>query len=113
MKKISTLIMIAFVSLTFSSSHVSAQTNDASSASASVLVSIPVVKSESDIKIAELQLRLTELNSIDRSEMTSLEKKELRQEERSVRREIQENNGGIYISGGALIIIIVLIIIFH
>lgn len=109
MKKIALGLMIASLSLTCYSQQAKSQTNEVY-ASSSELASAPAVPS--DTRISDLQFRLTEINATDKSEMTSLERKDLREEERSIRRELKENNGGLYISGGALVVIIVLLIIF-
>ena len=112
MKKIALCLMITCLSLTFYSQQAKAQPNDAN-ATASSSVFAPEHTESSAAKVNALQLRLTGINATDKSDMTSLEKKNLRSEERTIRRELKENDGGLYISGGALIVIIVLLIIFH
>jgi len=54
-------------------------------------------------------LRLDELKSIDKSKLTSAEKKELRKEVRAIKKDA--SNNGIYISTTAIIVIILIIII--
>lgn len=111
MKKISILIMIAFISLSFITKHATAQSNDANSvAASSVVVAIPAETSGPDV--TAMQLRLTEINAIDKSELTTPEKKDLQKEEREIRKQLKESDGGLYISGGAIILIVILLIIF-
>jgi hypothetical protein len=55
--------------------------------------------------------RLDEINAMDKSKLTSSEKKQLRKEARSTKKEIQEVGGGVYISAGAIILILILLII--
>lgn len=56
--------------------------------------------------------RLNEIESMDKSEMTFQEKKELREETWSIKSSLHDGGyGGIYISVGALIIIILILII--
>ncbi|MBP6184296.1 MAG: hypothetical protein KA479_05100 [Saprospiraceae bacterium] len=55
--------------------------------------------------------RLDVIKSMDKSEMSSLEKKELRNETRNLKKELKRANGGIYFSAGAIIVIIILLII--
>lgn len=56
--------------------------------------------------------RLEEIKTLDRSKMTAAEKKQLRKEIKSSKKELHELGGGIYISVGAIILILVLLIIF-
>jgi len=66
--------------------------------------------------------RVETIKAMDRSEMSSLEKKELRKELRAIKSDLKEksksdansaaiNNGGVYLSVGAIIIIILLLIL--
>ena len=57
-----------------------------------------------------LMERLTEIKEMDKSNLTPLQKKNLRMEVRSIEKEMSVA-GGLYISGGALIILIVILII--
>ena len=45
------------------------------------------------------------------SKLKSSDKKELRKEARSIKRELKDISGGVYISAGALIVILILLII--
>ncbi|MDP2189084.1 MAG: hypothetical protein Q8J69_10420 [Sphingobacteriaceae bacterium] len=56
--------------------------------------------------------RLEQIKAMDRSEMSSAEKKELRQETKAIKKELKALGGGIYISAGAVIIILLLLILF-
>lgn len=55
--------------------------------------------------------RLEEIKAMDKSELNSSEKKELRKEVRKINAELRSTGNGIYISVGAIIIILLLIII--
>lgn len=69
---------------------------------------------EKKIESAEVKLlltRLDEIRNMDKSDMSSSEKKELRKEVRSIKRELKATGGGIYLSAGALIIIVLLLIL--
>ncbi len=57
-----------------------------------------------------LAVRLNEIKNMDRSNMSSSEKKALRKELRAMKRE-SRGNGGVYLSVGAIIIIIILLLI--
>nr|WP_315188111.1 hypothetical protein [uncultured Flavobacterium sp.] len=55
--------------------------------------------------------RLEEIKAMDKSELKSSERKELRKEVRKINAELRSTGNGIYISVGAIIIILLLIII--
>jgi len=48
---------------------------------------------------------------MDKSSLTATEKKDLRKELRSLKKEVRKNSNGIYISVGAIIIVILLLIL--
>lgn len=63
---------------------------------------------------AEVQIqinRLEEIKAMDKSNLNSSEKKELRKEVRTIKTSLRANNNGIYLSVGASIIILLLLII--
>ena len=55
--------------------------------------------------------RLEEIKAMDKSSMTSVEKKELRKEVRAIKANLKATNNGVYLSVGAIIIIILLLIL--
>ena len=55
--------------------------------------------------------RLEEIKAMDRSDMTRTEKKALRKEVKSIKKELATAGGGVYLSVGAIIIIILLLIL--
>ncbi len=59
----------------------------------------------------ELLLRLDEIHEMDKSDLNFAEKKNLRKEVKTIKSELKERGGGIYLSVGAAIIIIILLII--
>lgn len=69
-------------------------------------------KSAADIaQIKILTARLEEIKAMDKSNLGSSEKREMRKEVRSIKKQLSDIGGGVYISVGALIIIILLLII--
>ncbi len=104
MKKIAFCLMVACLSLTFYPLQSNAATIAASS---SLVVPKPVESAEAKA----LLLRLDEINAMDKSNLKPSEKKNLRIEVRSIKHQLTEMGGGIYISVGALIIIVLLLII--
>ncbi len=59
----------------------------------------------------ELLTRLNEIKNIDKSNLTRVEKKELRIELRNIKKEMKSSGSGVYLSVGAIIIILLLLII--
>ena len=63
---------------------------------------------------AEIQVmlnRLDEIKAMDKSNLTSEEKKELRKETKAIKSAVTANGGGVYLSVGAVILIVLLLII--
>ena len=55
--------------------------------------------------------RLHEIKDMDKSSLTSTEKKELRKEVKNIKKELKANSKGVYLSVGAIIIIVLLLIL--
>lgn len=56
--------------------------------------------------------RLAEIQSLDKSGMSRLEKKALRKEARSIKKSLREfSGGGVYLSVGALLLVILLLVL--
>jgi hypothetical protein len=74
----------------------------------------PKTKTAESEKAKTLVLRLNEINEMDKSNLKSSEKKELRREVREIKTELkatEARGGGVYLSVGAIIIIVLLLII--
>ena len=71
----------------------------------------PVNKTEvpKEVRAQQIEARLVEIRKMDKTNLSSAEKKELRKEVKDLRKEAR--NGGIYLSVGAIIIIILLLIL--
>ena len=72
-----------------------------------------MTEAQKEARVEEIKARVTEIKEMDRSQLSSQDRKELRQELRDMNKEAKAiGNGGIYISlAGILIIILVLILI--
>ena len=81
--------------------------------SANVMVGNPTEapKSSDPAKSEQLTSRLAEIKAMDKSELNFSEKRALRKETRSIKRELKDLNGGVYLSAGAIILIAILLII--
>ena len=62
-------------------------------------------------RASEMLQRLDVIKSMSKSELTRVEKRNLRKEVREIKKEMANNNGGVYLSIGAIIIIILLLIL--
>jgi len=62
-------------------------------------------------RVEEIKARVAEIKAMDKSQMTKVERKELRAELKSDRQEMRAMGGGIYLSVGAIIIIILILIL--
>jgi uncharacterized protein YfkK (UPF0435 family) len=73
------------------------------------IVNVETVKSE---KANVLTARLEVINAMDKSNLSSSEKKTLRKEVRAIKKELKAmGSGGVYLSVGALLLVIILLII--
>ena len=96
--------MTAFLSLTFVPTQLKAD-------SEKVQTSAAVTKASESAKAKVLLARLDKINEMDKSKMSSQEKLQLRKEVRSIKSQLKDLSGGIYLSLGAIIIILLLIIL--
>ena len=103
MKKLTMCLMAAFLSVTFIPIQ--------SKAGVATPTSIAVTKANEAAEAKVLLSRLDEIKAMDKSNLTSSEKKELRKEVRATRERLREVGGGVYLSVGAIIIIILLLIL--
>jgi hypothetical protein len=105
MKKIALcFIMALFLSLSFYPLQSYAAKNAAPS-------SLVVPKTAEATEAKTLLLRLDEIKAMNKSNLNSSEKKNLRKEVRSIKNHLRSISGGVYISVGALILIVLLLVI--
>ncbi len=69
----------------------------------------PTAETPKEILAKQINTRLMEIKTMDKSDMTKAEKKELKKEVKDLR--AKANSQGIYLSVGAIIIIILLLIL--
>jgi hypothetical protein len=72
------------------------------------------VKTETKLsaeEVSRLTKRVEEIRSIDKSDMTVSEKRELRKEVKGIKENVRKNGTVIYISGGTLLLILLIIIL--
>lgn len=69
------------------------------------------IKIEESAEAKSMLTRLNEIKAMDKSEMSSREKKELRKEVRTLKTNLAQIGGGVYLSVGAIIVILLLLIL--
>ena len=106
MKKIIFCLMATVLSLTFLPLQSFASTKEPVSAVATK----PAEPAKSE-EVKALSGRIDEIKAMDMSKLKSTEKKDLRKELRSTKRELKDISGGVYISAGLLIVILIVLII--
>lgn len=66
---------------------------------------------EDEARLEEMKARVEEIKAMDFSEMSKEERKEVRDELRSMKKEAKTMGGGIFLSVGAIIIILLILIL--
>jgi hypothetical protein len=107
MKKFIFCLMAIVLSLTFLPVQSFAATKEGPS---SLVVTKPPEPAES-AEAKALVTRLDEIKAMDMSKLKSAEKKDLRKETRSIRRELKTISGGVYVSAGVLIVVLIILVI--
>jgi hypothetical protein len=104
MKKIVLSLVLTCLLFAFNPYQSNAATNAATS---SLVVSKPSGSAEAKV----LLLRLDKIKTMDKSNLNSSEKKDLRKEVRSIKAQLRDISGGVYISAGLLIVILIVLIV--
>jgi hypothetical protein len=105
MKKIAIYLMATCLSLTLLPLQSSAAT-------ITPATSIPAPIPAESAEAKTLTLRLNEINMMDKSNLKSADKKDLRKEVRSINHKLREISGGVYLSVSTIILILILLVIF-
>jgi Ribonuclease G/E len=104
MKKLTLCIMTALLLLAFVPMQLNAEPETYTSPKATTEVMMTLEETA-------LMDRLEEINAMDKSDLSSSDRKELRKEVRDIKKELKERSGGVYISVGAAILIVLLLIL--
>jgi hypothetical protein len=104
MKKLAICIMMTCLSLTLIPLQLNATTK-------SEPTSVPAPRPAETPEVKALELRLNEINAMDKSKMKSAEKKTLRKEVKTINHKMHDIGGGVYLSAGAVILIVILIVV--
>lgn len=106
MKKITFCVMAIFLSLTFYPLQ-----SDATPAKKAVTTTLVATNPVQTDETKALLKRIDEIDKMDKSDLKSSEKKALRKEVRTIKKQLEETDGYIYISVGAVVLIVLLIVI--
>jgi hypothetical protein len=101
MKKSTYLLLSMLVLCVFPSSIFASE-------KASLMIENP---KEVPIEVQAMFHRLDEIKAMDKSNLNSVQKKELRKEIKTIKSQLRTTNNGVYLSIGAIIIIILLLIL--
>jgi len=104
MKKIILGVMMVFLSLALLPLQSKAATTEEP-------VSVPAPKPAESAEAKTLLLRLDEIKATDKSKLNPEEKKDLRKEVKSIKRNLRDIGSGVYLSGAAIILIVVLLVV--
>jgi hypothetical protein len=107
MKKFILCLMATVLSLTLLPLQSSGATKEEPT---SLVVTKPPEPAES-AEAKALVTRLDEIKAMDMSKLKSTEKKELRKEVRTIKRELKDISGGIYVSAGVLIVVLIILLV--
>jgi len=105
MKKVSLVVMALFMSLAFYPLQSSAATSK--KVEPTTVVANPAESAEAKALFS----RLEQIEKMDKTNMKGSEKKVLRKEVRSIKKQLDAMGGYVYLSAGAIILIILLVII--
>ena len=109
MKKTIFLVFVMF--FTLSATMVFADDPDKNPTPEKTAVSAETENEMSDEEIDRLTKRFEEIRNMDKSNMTSEERSELKKELKEMKKDAKRAGGAIYIGGGTLLLIIILVIL--
>jgi hypothetical protein len=104
MKKLTFCLMATCLSLTLLPLQLNAATTTEPS-------SLAAPKPAESAEVKTMELRLNEIKAMDKSNMKSAEKKNLRKEVKSINHRMRDIGGGVYLSVGAIILIVILLVV--
>ena len=103
MKKNTLSLLIIILSLSIFPSTILAKTSEP--------ISIDNTTKEIPVEIKVMFDRLKEIKEMDKSNLTSSDKKTLRKEVRAIKSNLRSSRHGVYLSVGAILIIILILIL--
>jgi len=109
MKK--TIFLGILLVFTMSSTIVLAGNKDSKAVIENTAVATKTENKLSAEEVAVLNARVEEIRTMDKSDMTSMEKRELRKESKAIKENVRKDGGVIYVSVGTILLIILIVIL--
>lgn len=109
MKKI--ILLGAFMIFTLTATIASSGKNEMKSSSDNAAVLNKTENKLSAEEVTRLTARVEAIRSMDKSDMTVTEKRELRKELKGIKENVRKNGEVIYISGGTILLIILILLL--
>nr|WP_315151078.1 hypothetical protein [uncultured Flavobacterium sp.] len=103
MKNLRIYLMVLVLSLSLVPTTITASEKDP--------IEVTSKSKELPIEVKNMLNRLEEIKKMDKSNMSRLEKKELRKEVKTIKANLKATGNGVYLSIGAIVIIILLLIL--
>jgi IMP dehydrogenase/GMP reductase len=109
MKKIIFFVIVAI--FTMSATMAFASKSDRNSEAGKSAVPVKTENKLSDEEVERITKRVEEIRKMDKSDLTSAEKSELKSELKAMKENVKKAGGTIYIGGATLLLIIILILL--
>jgi len=109
MKKIISFVIVAIFSLGAMTAF--ASSSDKNSETEKLAVPVKTEIKLSDEEIDRITKRVEEIRTMDKSDLTSAEKSELKSELKAMKENVKKAGGTIYIGGATLLLIIILVLL--
>lgn len=109
MKKITFIALIMLMSLSMST--VFAGNANPKSSSDNPVTPPKTEKKLSDEQVTRLKARAQEIRGMDKTQMSTTEKRELRKENKEIKQTVRRDGGYIIIGGSTLLLVVILLII--
>ncbi|MEO6693399.1 MAG: hypothetical protein ABIO44_13725 [Saprospiraceae bacterium] len=109
MKK--SIFFVCLMLLTFSASTVYAVVPNSTNATENVAFPPKKESKLSTEELTRLTNRVEEIRNMDKSNLTTKEKRELKKELKSIKKNVKKSGGYVYIGAGTLVLIIILVLL--
>ena len=105
------ILFVFIMVFTLSASIAFANKPDSKSASDNLVVPDKTENKLSEEELSRLTNRVEEIRDMDKTNMTGMEKRELKKELKSIKENVRRSGGYIYIGGSTLLIIILILLL--
>jgi hypothetical protein len=109
MKKIILLANLTLFSLSATATFALTESPDRPGNDETISANAENTLSESEVN--QLTIRIEQIRDMDKSSLTKLEKRELKQELKDMKKNLRKASGGIYIGAGTLLVILLVVLL--